>query len=221
MNPEKWRIFLDLQEGQGVDQGQYDEAKAMFEQYLLIFMPPSQYPRLLDLGCGWGVEVKVLMDMGYEVVGITLGEGNVRYAKEKFGIDVKHMDMHDLEFPPEHFDCAVARQTFEHAQAPWIVALQVWTVLKPKGRWFLDLPEPHNPDMWSTQHTCLLYPNQMRFIFEKTGFSIVNAEEPKNNTLGFNGGRDPYRYVLEKADYPQSDFTRVLKMLREFHARYK
>ena len=222
MNPEKWNTLVKMvQESPEID-GNVDEdgIKAFMQKYVLAFAPPDQYPRLLDLGCGPGTELKVLKDLGYKAYGITLGIKNLEYCKEHYGFVPEYGDMHDLPFPPDSFDIALCRQTFEHSFAPWLLALEVWVVLRPKGRWILNLPSPRNKAMWAMWHPSLFYPNQMRFLFEKCGFNVV-LEDIGNIpwTLDYNGGGEPYDYVVEKTENYPDNFQHILKKLREIHAR--
>lgn len=45
-------------------------------------VPPSDYPSLLDLGCGPGIYAEKFAQMGYHVTGIDFSERSVNYAKE-------------------------------------------------------------------------------------------------------------------------------------------
>jgi len=129
------------------------------------------------------------------------------------------MDMHDLQFPPGEFDAVVTRQVFEHSFAPWLLAAEIWVILRTGGRWIIDLPSPQNKDMWTMWHPNLLYAKQMRFLLEKTGFKIVHAEEGAGISLEFNGGGEPYDYITEKAEGYPDNYQHVLRALEEEHRR--
>lgn len=221
MNPEKWKVLLSLEERS--DACVYPDmelgTKTFFEHYVIPFLPREKYRRILILGCGCGIEIKVLKELGYEPIGITISQADVDYAKSQLGIDVLKMDMHDLQFPAETFDCAIARQSLEHAYSPLLVIMETRTILKFGGRWFIDLPSPHNKSMWAFNHRSILYPTQMRYYFELCGFKIISAQESKNTTLGYNGGGDPYRYVVEKGDLTGSTHRQVLEQLEEVHGK--
>ena len=219
---EKWKALLSIQDHHAEINGNVDEegVKAFVQRYVLPYAPPDKYPRFLDLGCGPGIELKVLRDLGYNPVGITLGSKNIEYSRDHYGITPVYGDMHDLPSPPESFDVVLTRQVFEHSFAPWLLTLEIWVVLRSKGRWIVDLPSPRNKDMWAIWHASLFYPNQMRFLFEKCGFRIV-FEDIGNTpwSLDYNGGGEPYTYVVERKEDRPDDFQQVIEKLREIHAR--
>jgi len=219
MNSEKWKVLLSLEEhGEAcVYPDMHSCTKLFFQSSALPAFPPDKYPKILVLGCGCGIEIQVLKDLGYDPIGITISQADVDYARSQLGINILKMDMHDLEFPPNHFDCAIARQSLEHAYSPLLVMMETRVVLRMGGRWFIDLPSPHNKDMWGFNHRSILYPTQMRYYFKLCGFTILEAQESKNQTLGYNGGGDPYRYVVEKDDLADSSHRQVIEKLEEMH----
>jgi len=205
----------------GID-GSTDEEqiRAFMMKYVVPYAPPQTYPRILDLGCGPGTELKVLKELGYLPTGITLGAPNIKFCTENYGITPVYGDMHDLPFLLESFDAALARQVFEHSFCPWLLALEVWTMLRAKGRWIIDLPSPRNKAMWAMWHPSLFYPNQMEFLFEKCGFKVVLADTGKVPwSLEYDGGGEPYDYVIEKQEGYPDNFQHVLVKLREIHDR--
>lgn len=216
MNVDKWNALNKIQQGEGIDQTDEQFTKPYIEKLMLPWIPPTNYRRLLDIGCGFAYEVKRMIDYGWQVIGIDHADGNINHAWAKFGIIVLKMDMHDLQFVKESFDAVVTRQVFEHSFAPWLLAAEIWVVLRRGGRWVLDLPSPQNKDMWTMWHPNLLYAKQMRFLFEKVGFKIVHAEEGGGLSLEYDGGGEPYNYILEKADYPDN-YQHVLKALEKLH----
>ena len=186
---KKWNALLNVPRkaetgGKGVDEAQ-PESFVPFVETFKEYAPPEKYPRILDLGAGCGAETKVLMENGYQVVGITFGADNIRYAEEKFGIHLLEMDMHNLLFPKSYFDGVFSVQSFEHAFAPWLVIIELRRVLRDGGRVFLDLPDPDDEEMLRTiWHTSVLYPNQVKALFWKAGFDEV-GDVSKRHRLGF------------------------------------
>lgn len=111
-------------------------------RFITGLLPPANYPHLLDIGCADGNEAKALQGMGYEVVGITLGEVNVKYAHEHYAdVEVREMDMHNLDFANGSFDAIYMNHTYEHALAPFEVLHELYAVLKPEGRLWISMPD--------------------------------------------------------------------------------
>lgn len=110
-------------------------------KYITELIPPLEYPKMLDIGCADGCETDVLHELGYDVIGITQGRVNVEYANRKYpNVRVFEMDMHDLEFDNATFDCIYTNHTYEHALAPFILLLEMYSVLRPGGLLFINVP---------------------------------------------------------------------------------
>jgi SAM-dependent methyltransferase len=61
--------------------------------------------RILDCGCGPGMDTEKFFQLGYQVTAIDLSERFVRLAKARVpDASVRKMDMKFLEFPPGSFD---------------------------------------------------------------------------------------------------------------------
>ncbi|KKK58076.1 hypothetical protein LCGC14_3048060, partial [marine sediment metagenome] len=143
--------------------------------------PPDKFNYVLNIGAGAGVETKLLMDQGYTVLGITYGRDNINYAKKNYGIDLKEIDMHDLDFPIGMFDATFSVQSFEHAFSAWWHILEMRRILRDGGRVFFDVPSPGNDELLRTiWHTESLYDNQIDALFWKAGFKKIDNENLDN-----------------------------------------
>jgi len=175
---DKWNRLLNVARkvetcGKGVDESPL-ESFVPFAETFAHHCPPDKYHTILDIGAGCGSQTKVLSDKGFKVVGITFGEDNIQYAKEKYGIDLLEMDMHNLQFPDNFFDGAFLIQTFEHAFSPWLFIIELRRILRDGGRVFIDVPDPDDGEMLKTiWHPSVLYPNQIKALFWKAGFKEV------------------------------------------------
>jgi len=220
IDPNKWKIIqCTLVKDEGVDTTEEEGTRAFMKGLVMRYAPPELYPRVLDIGSGSGVELKVLKELGYDPYGIDVKCPNIEYTKTHYSFDnVFYMDMHDLRFPPAFFSSVISRQSFEHSFAPFIHALEVWTVMRPGGRWILNLPSPQNRDMWTHWHVSMFYKTQMRNLFNYCGFKILMALEGGGSKLEYNGGGESYDYVVEKAE-PHSDYQHVLRELTLYHQR--
>lgn len=191
---EWWEAYLCLAKkvesgGAGNDYGPIEDFKEFVDLFAKHCPPEKQYKRVLNIGAGAGGETRLLVDAGYDVMGITLGRDNVSIAKEKYGIELIEMDMHYLNFRPNSFDSIFMIQTQEHALSSWIFALEMRFILRPCGRIFTDLPTPDNPEMLKTiWHTEVLYSDQMLWLMWKAGFKLVVDKSIENR----------YKYIFEK-----------------------
>lgn len=59
----------------------YDFVKQSVE-WITRILPPTEYPNLLDLGCGPGIYSELFFEKGYNVKGVDLSERSIRFAKK-------------------------------------------------------------------------------------------------------------------------------------------
>jgi len=177
----KWKMLLKWQDDTKVTGGTSHEVEAHKNHLtdtckILERFPPSQYPKILDLGCGGG-ETEALRRLGYQATGFTLGPLNVIWAKEKYGLDLIYGDMHDLPFPSGVFDAVLSKESFEHCFAPILVTIEVWRVLRPHGRWMLTQPDSNNEVGFDWSHSTVLNARQRKALFENFGFRVLENTE--------------------------------------------
>lgn len=160
MNLEKWEVLLQSQ----LVKGMYHPA--LGQRYLEKFFeyaPSIKRPKLLRIGDGEGrVEKEGFIKHGYVDTTITI-------QPWQHGIQ---MDMHDLMFPPETFDCIYATQTFEHAYAPWLLLLECWVVLRFGGILYFVVPTPDLHNVFT--HPNMLFEEQWIRSLEQCGFNIID-----------------------------------------------
>ena len=215
MRTEKWQMYLGTLQGHPSICQSSHTVESM--NFITNYIPPEDFPRMLDIGCGEGLEADVLRKLGYDVVGLTQGKVNVEYA-QKYHPDVKilEMDMHDLKFPSESFDAAYLNHVFEHSFAPFFLLVELYCVLKDGGRVWIATPhfkEKDDPtvgesNLISHHHPNMLSHNLFCQFFEKTGFKVLQ-DEFKEGTPYFD---NPYLLEKQSIDVLHSDVrTAVLK----------
>lgn len=105
--------------------GAYHWREYRIEQHL----PAAELGRkVLLLGCGDGGERPLLLDLGFEPVGLDI-------ERSKRGVDVLG-DAHRLPFCTGAFDVVLSMQVLEHLHTPWAAVEEVARVLRPGG-WFV------------------------------------------------------------------------------------
>ena len=107
---------------------------------------PVKSFKVLDVGCGVGLLMRDLAELGYEVAGTDLDERCVE-AGAKYGpcsvVDI--MDL-ETEFAGETFDLTVLSHVLEHIPSP-IEALQI--LKRVSSRWIvLAVPNPGRPHVF-------------------------------------------------------------------------
>ncbi len=106
------------------------------EQYLddlkqeLIFLNSLKPGRILDVGCGLGYLLSGLRE-GWEKYGIEVSRFAAQHAQAWGRIFVG--ELHEAQFPDEHFDVVVMHHVIEHMEDPISTILEVRRILKPGG----------------------------------------------------------------------------------------
>jgi len=114
--------------------------------FLKCFLRKSDV--LLDVGCGDGWYMQQLISKGFKnIFGIDIGHGVIAEASRK-GLRAKVGDMHELDFPDNHFDVIFCSHTLEHAHSPLIVLREFRRVLNDKGRVVIVLPIEKQPSVF-------------------------------------------------------------------------
>ena len=72
--------------------------------------------KILDIGCGYGSLIDQIRreKRGVEVVGIDVDPESISMAKALYGIDVRPVSVHKMDFADNSFDTVILRETIHH-----------------------------------------------------------------------------------------------------------
>lgn len=70
--------------------------------------------RILDVGAGFGTFLRLLRDNGLEAVGVDINFVKMRYAKDRYQLDILPADVHAMPFKDNHFDTVILREVVAH-----------------------------------------------------------------------------------------------------------
>jgi 2-polyprenyl-3-methyl-5-hydroxy-6-metoxy-1,4-benzoquinol methylase len=101
--------------------------------------------RLLDIGCGRGLEAADLARRGWRVKCCELSETSSRYARDVLRLDVDCDGFHGERFADGAFDAIILWHVLEHFADPRDVLTQCARLLRPGGVLALAVP---NFDSW-------------------------------------------------------------------------
>ena len=168
------------------------------------FLNPSEYldkflyllpknAKILDVGCGVGVDSGFVKSQGFEVIGLDLSKEMLNLARQKFPqIDFREQDIRKLGFPPESFDGIIASCSLIHIPKKDVPSLieSFRQILKKNGAIYIALQggnseeifidEPFKPD--EKLFVNIISFEEIKNLLVKNGFSIVKKyeREPKS-----------------------------------------
>lgn len=120
--------------------GQEPAQRAMLDSYLAE-IPFPEGARVLDIGCGTGVQSRVLAGVRgvREVVGVDASEAFLDHARRlsdgMASVSFTTADARNLHFADAEFDVAVAHTVLTHVPGAEQIIAEAFRVLRPGG-WF-------------------------------------------------------------------------------------
>ena len=149
--------------------------------------------RLLEIGAGTGVFLKVAKDAGYEVYGVELSGDAVKYAKTKFEIDNIFCGMvEETTFSSEYFDIIYAWHVIEHVPDLDRFLRELYRLLKPHGLLYVGTESYFHLStvysrlacfksgripgiVTSSDHTFVFHPASLGDCLRRRGFDVIDV----------------------------------------------
>lgn len=114
---------------------------------LTSFVPPG---KVLDIGCGRGLTLNALRQLGWKTRGCELSETSSRHAREVLGLDVACDGFRPEQYADGEFDAVILWHVYEHLIDPRVSLQQFRRILRPGGVLALAVP---NSDSFQSQLT--------------------------------------------------------------------
>jgi SAM-dependent methyltransferase len=96
--------------------------------------------RLLDVGCGPGVNLQTLQEQGWDVHGIEMSETAAALARQRVGDRIHHGTLETAPYAAESFDVIFMSHSLEHMFSPVATLERVRRLLKPAGVLIIAVP---------------------------------------------------------------------------------
>lgn len=116
-----------------------------YEESLKVLESLRGQGSILDVGCGRGYFLVKARERGWKGVGLEPSLEQVRYAKEKFGIEVVEGSLEDKDFKAKSFDVVSLWDLIEHVPNPKETLEKVLKWLKDDG--FILLATPNHQSL--------------------------------------------------------------------------
>lgn len=187
--------------------------------------------RLMDVGCGNGVNLAAARQLGWAAQGLELDPQAVAAARAA-GLDVQQGDYGRLEEFQGLFDCIICSHVLEHVHAPHSLLRAIHAALKPGGAALISLPNADSSvleavgESWrgleAPRHLAIPTARTMRTLVEALGFAVeaapispwVTLEESlaiaQRRGLDLRGRAERLRRTFEIMDETRSDFINLV-----------
>jgi 2-polyprenyl-3-methyl-5-hydroxy-6-metoxy-1,4-benzoquinol methylase len=115
---------------------------ALFQNLFLFHLPyQGKNQRLLEIGCGAGLNLRWAKEHGWDVYGLELSQGAVTEANRQGLTNVQRANIEDADFPAGFFDAVLMHHTLEHLYSPTAAIKRCHTILRPKGMLLIAVPK--------------------------------------------------------------------------------
>jgi len=97
--------------------------------------------RILDMGCGTGVNTYDIYKKSKKTIGIDLSLWAIKRAKKNFKMIPFHvLDSEHTKFPANHFDVIVNTGLIQYLKNPELTVKEMYRILKPGGIIIVEVP---------------------------------------------------------------------------------
>jgi len=160
------------------------------ENFVFELVDAKKGEKVIDLGFGSGIILRMLMDVGCKVYGTDISADAVAFFKKhNKKAKVKVGDAQSPDFPDNTFDKVICSEVIEHVKKPEKLLREVHRILKPKGKFIISTPNytshwplvewmfdrssiPKQGSQLREQHISKFNFFSLRRALEKTGFKI-------------------------------------------------
>jgi 2-polyprenyl-3-methyl-5-hydroxy-6-metoxy-1,4-benzoquinol methylase len=97
-------------------------------------------PRLLEIGCGGGLVVRVARELGWQVHGTEVSPSLAALLRPMMGDTLFHGGLPEAKLPERSFDAALMVEVIEHLPDPVTYLREAYRLLAPNGVLFMTTP---------------------------------------------------------------------------------
>jgi len=177
-----------------------------------MFLKDVSPGKLLDVGCGAGVFLHRMHDLGWSVTGIDFDAKAIENAKKKYGDGLTFMntDLPGARFPDNSFDAVTMSHVIEHVPDPVALLIEIRRILKAGGRLVITTPNIRSfghekfQDCWvgldAPRHLQIFSLPALQKCARKAGFDAVKASTSAAHADGLFGISFGFKEAKSKTD---------------------
>jgi 2-polyprenyl-3-methyl-5-hydroxy-6-metoxy-1,4-benzoquinol methylase len=114
-------------------------------KFLVDYLQSSKifetHPRVLDVGCGFGMVIHFLEKYGLKAEGLEQSADAVDFAQNTLGLKVHPGSIFSHDLPANHYNVVFSTAVMEHLTNPLVALKQMRNLLKPDGLLFVNTPD--------------------------------------------------------------------------------
>jgi len=183
MNEVEWDIFLDIHK----DMPRQGSGRNEYTQKAFEMIPPLDHPKILDIGCGPGMQTIALAKLSAgKIIGIDIFQQYLDQLKESVikeqlqdHVEVMNQSMLDMKFPPESFDIIWAEGSifvigFEKGLRTWrqFIKTQGYLAVHDMA-WIHPDPPEEIKQYWEKNYPDIKTINAHREIIKKCNYTLL------------------------------------------------
>lgn len=141
---------------------------------------------LFDVGAATGIFIHLARDRGWDADGIELSAWAVKYAQEKYGLNIVQGSFEETSLPANHYTAVTMIDIVEHMSNPLEAVQKALEILKPGGILCLVTPDIKSrasriagAKWWHFRpgHLGYFTAKSLQKLLDLTGFTIVNKKK--------------------------------------------
>lgn len=137
----------------------------------VMWLNASERGRLLDVGCGNGLFLKKMRELGWLVAGVEPDPKAVQVARNQHGLEVSQGTLMDAGLQENSFDVVTMSHVIEHVSDPIELLRACHRVLKPGGKLVAVTPNIQSlGQKWFGDSCLALDPPRHLYIFSPKSF---------------------------------------------------
>jgi 2-polyprenyl-3-methyl-5-hydroxy-6-metoxy-1,4-benzoquinol methylase len=194
------------------------EIERTHKQFMRSLVPSEQPLKILDVGCGTGLNALHLAQAGHQVVGIDLSPVAIAQFRQKgFEGHVCDIEAAPIPLPPEQFDLVYASEVIEHCADTQSFLKELNRMLKVGGLLFLSTP---NSAFWPYRLLGLLgktpteyqHKGHVRFFSKR---SLAAAITEGGFEIRFIAARNMYLLIGKRIGNPLAPILQAFGFVKE------
>jgi 2-polyprenyl-3-methyl-5-hydroxy-6-metoxy-1,4-benzoquinol methylase len=172
-----------------------------FSVMYLSFLPGG---RLLEIGCGNGVMLEGMADLGWEVEGVDFDPAAVDTCRRR-GLNTKLGTLEDQQYPSNSYDAVTMSHLIEHVHEPLNLLIECHRILKPGGQLSLVTPNVasaghqfYGPSWFHLdppRHLRIFSVAALEMLLRKAGFRNIKIRTTIRDAVGAHVGSRSIRRI--------------------------